>query len=491
MFRYTTPEECGIKSADIAKFIRSLEDERLATHAVIIARGDNIVFEKYWKPFDENFLHRMYSVSKSIVSIAVGFLLQDGKISLDDPIEKYFADKMGPTTHELTRKQTIRDMMMMTSAQLHKNWFETRSDDRVRVYFDEESQPAIKGGTIFRYDSSGTFVIGALVERLTGMPFMDYLRIKLFDKIGVSPEAHCLKCPGGHSWGDSAVLCTARDLLKIARFTLNYGEWEGEQILSSDYLKEATSVLIPNDYSNDNNPDGQGYGYYIWHSYHDSFSFNGLGNQYAICVPKEDLILIINSDNQGMGKSSQYHIFNSFFEHIVETAQDGNAEVVAEDVKDLEDLTSDLKLIASFGDRYSETADAVNGKKYICGYNPMGWKNLRFDFGKDGGCLYYENKQGQKELRFGMCENAFGEFGQDGYSDEIGSQPGNRRYKCAASASWISKTMLYIKVQIIDTYFGTLDMIFSFADNTVSIEMDKTAEDFLNEYCGRAYGIAE
>ena len=93
MLKYTTPEKAGIPSENIAKFIDILEEKQLSTHDLILSRGNEIFFEKYWEPFGPDFLHRMYSVSKSFVSIAIGFLEQDGKINLDDPIYKYFPDE--------------------------------------------------------------------------------------------------------------------------------------------------------------------------------------------------------------------------------------------------------------------------------------------------------------------------------------------------------------------------------------------------------------
>lgn len=485
--KYATPESCGVSSASITKMIDALESNRLSTHDLIIARGDNIIFEKYWKPFDEKFLHRQYSVSKSIVTLAVGFALQDGLFSLDEPIEKYFADKMTEKTNELQRKQTIRDMLMMSTALPCKDWFSARTDDRVRFYFENDFEPAVEGGTIFKYDSTGTFVIGALVERLTGMKFMDYLRGKLFEKIGVSSEAHCLECPGGHSWSDSAVLCTAQDLLKIARFTLNYGEWEGEQLLDRQFLVDATSALVQNDHINENMHSTQGYGYYIWRTYENSFSFNGMGSQFALCVPDKDMILIIHSDNQGRADDAKRVIFDSFFD-IVHSAKDVPIEVNLEDVIKLRERTSGLKLASAVGATYSPFAEQLNGKTFKFGENRMGIKTAQFVFNENGGCIYYENEQGKKKIAFGMGCNVFGEFEQDGYSDVVGSQKGERRYKCAASAIWMSEKSLLLKVQIIDTYFGNFHALFSFKNNTVSLQSEKYAEDFLCEYYGRAFG---
>ena len=217
----------GVSSEKIEKFIKRLEEKQLATHSLILARGNQIFFEHYWEPFDREFQHRMYSVSKSFVSLAVGFLEQDGKISLDDPMSKYFAKELANQKDVNMHKQTIRDMLMMCTAKSDWGWFRSKSSDRVQHYFDNPREDSRPSGTVFEYDSSGSFVLCALVERLTGMPFMEYLREKMFREIGVSEEAYCLKCPGGHSCGDSAVLCRSIDLFLVARFVLN-GDMMGE-----------------------------------------------------------------------------------------------------------------------------------------------------------------------------------------------------------------------------------------------------------------------
>lgn len=483
---YASAESCGISSESIIKLIERFENAGLSTHNLLLARGDRIFFEGYWNPFDEKFLHRQYSVTKSIVALAAGFLLQDGLVSLDDPIEKYFEDKITDKTDINLRKQTIRNMMTMSTALSPENWFVARTDDRLRFYFENRNRPSVKGGTLFRYDSSGTFVIGALVERLSGKSFMEYMREKLFDRIGVSAEATCLMCPGGHSWSDSALLCTAQDLFKIARFTLNYGEWNGEQILDRAYIEEATSALVSNNYNDSTDDQSMGYGYYIWHSRGKAFFFNGMGCQFALCVPETDIIMIYNGDNQGKDSAKEI-IFNNFFELISDAVSDKPLKENPEEAEKLEKLKSSLELRCAKGNSDSVTAEIINGKEYILYENPMDLKKIRFEFGKEN-ILYYENAQGGKKLVFGMCENAFSEFEQDGYSDEVGSQKGGRRYKCAASASWIQKNILYLKTQIIDTYFGNINTVFSFSEDNVSIESEKTAEDFLNEYCGRAFG---
>ena len=123
----------------------------------------------------------------------------------------------------------------------------------------------------------------------------------------------------------------------------------------------------------------------------------------------------------------------------------------------------------------------------------MGITEVSFSF-TDGRCaLNYTNAQGDKTLYFGVNENEFGIFPEEGYSDEIGSQFAPGHYlRCAASAAWIEPQKLFIRVQAIDDYFGILNMNFGFKDeNTVGIYMNKTAEDFFNTYRGYATGKAE
>jgi len=492
MFTYKQPEEKGIKSEDIKNYIEVLEKTGLSTHNLIIARGYDIVYEKYWAPFNKDFLHRQYSVSKSFVAIAVGFAIDEGKMNLDDKLVDFFDEEYTKNCGEMQRKQTIRNMLMMSTGHgTGSYWFSDQPEDRVKHYFDTSSNGFCKiPGGLFTYDSEGSFVLGAIVEKVTGMPLMEYLRVKLFNKIGVSKEATCLKCPGGASWGDSAVLCTATDLLKVARFTMNYGKWNGEQLLSEAYLRDATSDLLPTA-NTSVYPSTFGYGYLIWKTEQDGFFFNGMGCQFAICVPHKDIIMIYNGDNQGE-PSAKTIIIDNFFNMVVNKAGDA-LPADEEAYKNLCDYSNTLELMHEKGGSSSSMAEKIAAKTFVLDENPMGIKNVKFTFDGDEGTMEYTNAQGDKTLKFGFDKNVFGLFPQSGYSKEIGSvYPADHRYKCASSGKWMSNNTLYLNVQVIDDYFGRLHMYFQFSDdNTVTVQMNKTAEDFLNEYTGRAVGYVK
>lgn len=488
---YTTPEQKGVSSAAIKKYIDILESNQVSTHEVILARGEDIYFEKYWEPFHPEFQHRMYSETKSMVSLAIGFALQDGLLNLDDKISEHFPKEveLAQQTDENMLNQTIRNMLMMSTAKTVRGWFGARTPDRVLFYFENDN-PSRKPGVRFEYDSCGSFILGALVERLTGMELMEYLRVKLFDKIGVSKAPYCLKCPGGHSWGDSAMLCTPRDMLLIARFVLNKGKWNGEQILNEEYILEATSDLISTKVGDLDDFKSKGYGYYIWRTYDDSFMFYGMGCQFAVCVPDKDMILIYNGDNQGYEECEDLVVKN-FFECIVRPAIDGELEPNT-DLEVEEALSRPMKLMTAKGEAYSELQEKINGVTFALESNPMGITECTLRFAEEGCSFDYINGQGAKSIPFKMLENVFGYFPQEGYSDDIGAE---RKvgfyYRDAVSGAWIEGNKLHLKVQVIDRYFGRLDIVLEFPkEDEVHISMKKTAEDFLDEYVGCAVGKA-
>lgn len=484
-------EKAGVSPKNIRKFIETLEKNRLVCHNVIMARGNSKFFEAYWQPFDERFMHRMYSVSKSLVAIAIGFMLQDGLIGIDDKIIDYFGNYMKNQKDENMRSQTIRHMLMMSTAKVERSWFAAKPDDRVQFYFDNDIEESRPSGTIFQYDSAGSFILGCLVENLSGMRLEDYLNEKLFSKIGITDKPYCLKCPGGHSWSDSAFIMRPDDLMKVARFVLNLGSWNGEQLLNREYLEAATSDLISNNDWDTCDVEGCGYGYFIWRTVGNCFFFNGMGCQLAVCCPDKDMILVFNGDNQGHEAAAKRVIIESFIELIVNSAEDGELESDDAETEKLADMVKTLKLSCAAGAKTSGIADKVNGVTYITEKNPMGITKFRLTFSGTEGVFEYTNAQGDKRLRFGMCENVFGEFPQEGYAGEIGTvATKGMYYKCAASAAWVHDNQLHIKVQITDKYFGRLGITFGFRDNLCGIRMNKCAEDFLDEYTGYASGKA-
>ncbi len=478
--KYASPEQMGISSAKVLQFFKTLEYYNLSVHSVILSRGDNVFAECYYAPFDENFNHRMYSTSKSMVSLAIGFCVQDGLVELDAPLVKYFPEY---SDYPVQPDTTVREMLQMRTSHPSVGWFDNVKDDRAALYFMNKGRK--QAGTIFSYDSQGSFMLCTLVEKVTGKPFVEYLKEKVFDEIGTWKNAYALQCPGGHSWGDSGVMCTVRDLWHFARFVLNGGTWNGKRYLNEEYLKKATTPSVPN------NPYGftdwhgmQGYGYQFWGAPRGCFCTHGMGGQVTLCDPEHDFIMAITQDNQGNGNAYEF-LLSALYTCII----DNLGEPLPEDPAakaELDAYLTNRKLFCLKESATSPLANRINGKVFDCAPSSTGIKWFRLDFKGDEGSFTYENAQGEKCMRFGFGHNVFEKFPQEGYSDTVGTVgvPGHK-YDAAFSADWPAENTLRVRVQIIDKYFGNLSMRIGFRnEDTATISFEKAAEAFLEEYKG-------
>ncbi len=488
MFERITPEQAGVSSKHVKKYIDSLLRRHINMHSVLMMKGDKLFAECYWAPFDRETPHRMYSQTKSYVGVAIGLLLDEGKLSLDDKIVDHFPEKIDGEVKPYLAEQTVRDMLMMRTCGTTPYWFTNSDPDRTHLYLNQNTATH-PSGTHWCYDSPGSQVLSSLVEKLAGKPLFDYMYEKIFCHLGTFKTATILKTGNGDSWGDSALVCTPRDMASFARFVANYGEWNGKRVMSEEYLRTATSNLAPHETMNiEGGFQTYGYGYQIWRTSHGGFFFNGMGCQFTIVDPATDTIFVCTADNQGSTTAGDF-IADRYFDMVVDNME--SAPLPADDAAyaDLEAAAKDLRLIVARGEKYSPMQQKINGKTYVCNTeNKQGITKFSLHFTEDGkGEFRYTNAQGDKTIAFGMKYNEFGKFPQLGYSDEYGTVPTTNgfMYKCAASGAWTGEHTLALRVQIIDRYLGNFTSEFSFKGDEVTVTMFKNAEAFLEEYHGQ------
>ena len=491
LFEKITPEQAGISSQNVERLIRFYERNGLAMHSLLFMKGDKLFGEYYWAPFTADYCHRMYSQTKSYVGVAIGLLLEDGKITLDDVVADHLKCRIDSEIHPYSKKQTIRDMLLMTTNHQQELWFSTPDMDRTHQYFctDEITRPS---GTRWAYDSAGSQVLGTLVEVVTGKSLFDYMYERIFKHLGTFKTARILKSSNGDAWADSALLCTPRDMMSFARFVMNYGKWEGKQLMSESYLKEATSAVVSNANTSFRKYNAYGYGYQIWRHRH-GFSFNGLGAQFTFCCPEQDLIMVMTADNCGYGAEANSIIYTGFEEFIINQIGDKELPTDEKALNSLKEYTKDLKIPVCMGEKYMPMQDKINGVEYIFEENPR-FKKFKLEFdGEGAGKLYYENAQGEKVLKFKVGENEFTKFPQLGYVNEyckIKTTDGYMR-DVAVSGGWLDQSRFMLRVQIVDHYPGNMSMIFNFKDDYAVMCVEKTAENSFNEYPGQFVGHAK
>lgn len=471
IFSYSTPETIGISSAWLINFLERLEKLELPIHSAIIMRHDKICMETYYTPYTADTLHRMFSITKSFVSIAIGLLCEEGKISLDDHIVDYFPEKQpeaGP--FEYTSMLTIKDMLQMKTCHDKTTYKAAGVTDWVGSFFT--TKPTHIPGTNFSYDTSSTHVLGALVEKLSGMSLLDYLRVKCLDEMDFSKDSYVLKDPNGISMGGSGLCATPMDIFKVIYLIAHNGNWFGKQLLPENYIKEAVKRLADSSVKQGTIEEMQGYGYQIWKTRNDGVALFGMGGQLALYVPSKDIFMVVTADAQGRQGGVQL-IYDSFWEEVYNKI---NSDSLPED-KNMQDtftsFVNSRKLVSISGENSSPLFNFINNAVYTCDDNPckISRFSLHFDNDKTGGTFNYTNATGDHSISFKIADNSVGIFP-------------DYNLKYAASGAFKLDSTFVIRINIIDYAIGNITISLNYKDNYATACFKKVEETMLSEYNG-------
>ncbi|MGN0141668.1 MAG: serine hydrolase domain-containing protein [Roseburia sp.] len=475
-FQKGTPEENGIPSVCIENFIDRLARRGIPMHSILLLRHDRLVAEGYYAPYRADTLHRMFSISKSFTSIAIGLLADEGKLALDDKIVTYFPDKVPSDVHPWISAMTIRDMLMMRTCHASTTYKVDMKRDWVQSFFTE--QPTHPSGKIFHYDTSSAHTLSALVERLSGMPMLSYLKKKLAP-LGLSEASYMLTDPFGVSMGGSGLVATPMDLLRFGYFIAHRGLVEGQQLLSSSYIDTAVSCLTATMVTGPVPSECCGYGYQFWRNERNGYTCYGMGGQFILFIPDADLILVTTADTQGIGGGNQ-QIHDALFEEILPHLSDVPLPAAPAAAERLHEKLSGLHMVPLSGRLTSPLMDKISEETFLFDDNEAGFSGMQLSFaqkgdGCPGGTVTLSSKDRSFPLSFGLGFLVTGIFA--GYD-----------MKYAASGIWLDDHTFYVKAHIIDSYVGSLHWEFSFGDSDVTVYLRKQEETLFREFQGHYYG---
>ncbi len=307
------PESYGIPADAVAEFENQVLSAGIHLHGFMFLQGRSILAEKYYEPYGQRSLHRMYSVTKSFVALAVGLLEKEGKIKLGDRICDYFPEYTEHTEiYPWCGEMTIEDMLSMRTCYGSTTYKIYDSEDWTKSFFRVE--PDHIPGTVFSYDTSSSHTLAALVEKLTGKKMLDYLRDEVLRELGFSEEAYVIPDGVGVSQGGSGMMSTLRDVACAAYLCNHYGWLEGRELLPEAYIRKATSNLVPTDLQPVQD-EQCGYGYFFWMPREEGFCMYGMGGQLALCFPKKDFCLLTMADT--IGNQAGLQILYDCFYHFV------------------------------------------------------------------------------------------------------------------------------------------------------------------------------
>lgn len=297
VLKRVTPESVGIHSKGILDFLDLAEQRGLELHSMMLLRHGKVCAEGWWKPYNPDSPHMMFSFTKALTSTAIGFAWQEGVISLEDRICDIFPDKLPENPSENLQLCTVKDLLTMSCGhETEINTFDVNKPDWIKTFLAHEFK--YKPGTAFMYNTAGTNMLCAVLKRRTGMDLFEYLTPRLFEPLGIS-NIECFKLPDGIEMGGAGSRLKTEDMARFIQFAAWRGKWEGKQLLSAEWFDMASSKQVEtlSPCNDPDNPDWRcGYGFQFWRCVPENvFRADGAFGQYGIVFDDKDTIVILQS----------------------------------------------------------------------------------------------------------------------------------------------------------------------------------------------------
>jgi CubicO group peptidase (beta-lactamase class C family) len=446
----SAPEAQGIASKAILAFVERADSEIDAMHSFMLVRHGHVVAEGWWSPYDATTPHMLYSLSKSFTASAVGLAIAEGKLSLDDEVLKFFPADAPPQPSANLRAMRVRDLLRMNTGQESEaplwqwNRPATATDTPWTKAFLAHPVP-FKPGTRFLYNSPGTYMLSAIVQKVTGMTVLDYLRPRLFEPLGIEHPIWDTS-PQGISLGGFGLLIRTEDIARFGQLYLQRGMWNGRQLLPAEWVDAATALQTSNGSSPQSDWD-QGYGYQFWRSRHHSFRGDGAFGQYCLVLPDVDAVVAITS-----GVRDMQAVMNLVWDMLLPAMQDTALPEDSASQARLAAKLGGLRVRPVVGKTTSPLATRTSGRWYAFPDNDLGIQAVALDLNRRAPALRVRagGTESRTPIGFGRWEKS-----RDGFTDgldRILSAPPHPLI--AASGAWTADDVFTVKLVLYETPYA-------------------------------------
>ncbi|MFT3890051.1 MAG: serine hydrolase [Anaerolineales bacterium] len=430
----TNPEAEGISSLAILNFIKAVEQHVHPLDAMqgfMLLRHGNVVAEGWWAPYGPQLQHSMYSLSKSFTSTAIGLAVAEGRLTVDDPVLKFFPDDAPSNPSENLKSMRVRHLLSMNTGHKEdttRHVFGGKDENWARAFLSlpVEYQP----GTWFVYNTAATYMLSAIITKLTGESLVDYLRPRIFDPLGIE-NPFWETDPRGINVGGTGLHIKTEDIARFGQMYLQKGMWQGQRLVPEAWIAEATKTI--SDTSNtQTNPDWSvGYGYQFWRCRHNAYRGDGAFGQYCIVMPEQDAVLAITS-----GLKDMQIILDKVWEHLLPAMKSDVLPAESSDYEELRDKLAALSLPMADGSASSPKADQWSGKVYKLEANPFNLESVTLQFGESNSTLILRDARGEHPIQIGHST----------WSNGISNMRGRGDEPVAASGAWIADDTYEVRV---------------------------------------------
>jgi len=473
VLKRVTPESVGIHSDGILKFLDLIEQRGAELHGMMLLRHGKVCAEGWWKPYNPDSPHMMFSFTKALTSTAIGFAWQEGVLSLTDKLCDIFPDKLPENPSENLLACTIWDLLTMSCGhETEIRTFDVNEPDWVKAFLAHEFK--YKPGTCFMYNTAGTNMLCAVLKRRTGQDLFEYLTPRLFTPLGIS-NVECFKLPDGIEMGGAGSRLKVEDMARFILFVSQKGVWDGEQLLKAEWFEMASALQVPNvtPAYDSANPDWRcGYGFQFWRCVPENvYRADGAFGQYGIVFEDKDTVLILQS-----AAANQQVQLTCAWEALLPAITDEESLPECPCAEVLKTRLENAEITPMLSMRNAGSEQKYGGKVYVPTEKMAGladfiggiwivWpqggetKSLRVEFAADKALLIAEQDNGTFTAEIGL-ESHFTQFPLCG-----------RTY--GAVGRWRSDNRFELEVRCAESVGGKR-MLLNFAEDALVIEVEST-----------------
>jgi len=299
----STPESQGVSSDLLSDFISELKnDPSLSMHSVIVIRNGFVICDVSFGDSRSDVWHVTHSLCKTLTGLAVGLLVDEGKLFLSDKVVRILEKRVSPIAQFTYKNMTVEHLLTMSSGMNFNEANAMCETEWIRGFFDGGAK--FEAGTSFNYNSLNSYILSAIVTQITGMPLDEYLKKKIFKPLGIR-KYFWERSPEGITKGGWGMYLCPHDAAKIALLMMNKGMWQGRRLISENWINESV-VPRKKTLTKVGNFD---YGYHVWTAADgSSYLLNGMFGQNAIVYPKTKTILVSTAGNEEMFQQSSYFV---------------------------------------------------------------------------------------------------------------------------------------------------------------------------------------
>lgn len=367
----STPESQGISSNAIIELVNEFEQRDYQVTSFMLLRNGHRIAEFCKPPYDIKSLQLWFSVTKSFTGISIGIACDKGLLTLDDIVISFFQDKLPMNISDNLAKMRVRHLLSMTSG-IHDNTYELlySQNDWVKAFLAQDFPH--EPGTYYRYSTHSSHMLAAIVERVTGKSFYDFVKANLFKPLEIC-ESTWEKDSQGITAGGMGLGLTIESVAKFAQMILNKGVYNGKRIVSEEYLSSAMKKQT-NNREQEKGEHTNGHGFHMQIDNEGSVFHDGMFGQLWYACPKKNIVVVLTSRRI---RTHTDEVIDLIQEKLVKSSSD-DALPLSDGYEWMKNTLSSLKYpIPAFRD-IPQNYPFLDGRFYLLSNNPHGLESIQF-----------------------------------------------------------------------------------------------------------------